>query len=71
MWVSIICKLPLFLGTMVMKSIYWVSLNMVGLNLVQAALRMLMVLKVIYFKIVDSELNKNFSSSYDSVLIIL
>ena len=60
MWVSIICKLPLFLGTMVMKSIYWVSLNMVGLNIVQAALRMLMVLKVIYYKIVDSELNKNF-----------
>ena len=60
MWVSIICKLPLFLGTMVMKSIYWVSLNMVGLNIVQAALRMLMVLKVIYYKIVDSELNKTF-----------
>jgi hypothetical protein len=48
MWVSIICKLPLFLGTIVMKSIYWVGLNMVGLNIVQAALRILMVLKVIY-----------------------
>jgi len=60
MWVSIICKLPLFLGTMVMKSIHWVGLNMVGLNIVQAALRMLMVLKVIYYKIVVSELNKNF-----------
>ena len=33
---------------------------MVGLNIVQAALRMLMVLKVIYYKIVDSELNKTF-----------
>ena len=43
-----------------MKSIYWVGLNMVGLNIVQAALRMLMVLKVIYYKIVDSELNKTF-----------
>jgi len=43
-----------------MKSIYWVGLNMVGLNIVQAALRMLMVLKVIYYKIVVSELNKKF-----------
>ena len=60
MWVSIICKLPLFLGTMVMKSIFWVGLNMVGLNIVQAALRMLMVLKVIYYKIVVTELNKKF-----------
>ena len=33
---------------------------MVGLNIVQAALRMLMVLKVIYYKIVVSELNKKF-----------
>ncbi|XP_023345035.1 uncharacterized protein LOC111714208 isoform X3 [Eurytemora carolleeae] len=45
MWVSIICKLPLFLGTMVMKSLHWVALNMIGLNIVQAALRMLLVLK--------------------------
>jgi len=52
MWVSIICKLPLFLGTLVMKSLHWIAFNMVGLNIVQAALRMLMVLKVIYYKIV-------------------
>jgi len=38
----------MFLGTMVFKSMEWAVFTMMGLNIVQAALRMLIVLKVVY-----------------------